>query len=160
MKKRKLIFILFSLFSLFVMVACENSNKDDDFSNDFEDSNIPVNTISLNEYESDNYIFDNTITNASGSVSYELFVRSFYDSNNDGIGDLNGVKEKLPYFKDLGIKTLWLMPIMPSPTYHGYDVTDYYGINEDYGTMADFENLTKEAEKYNIDIIKTVIKYE
>ena len=156
MKKRKIIVILFSLFSLLSMVAC-NTEAPDDFDDFEEPSQTVINTINLNEYESDNYLFDNSISNENGSVSYEVFVRSFYDSNNDGIGDLNGVKAKLPYFKDLGIKTLWLMPIMPSPTYHGYDVTDYYDINSDYGTMADFEALTTEAEKYNIDIMIDIV---
>jgi len=101
----------------------------------------------------DDYVIDEDVSNENGSMSYEVFVRSFYDSNGDGIGDLNGVTYKLPYFKSLGIKTLWLMPIMPSPTYHGYDVSDYYSIHKDYGTIDDYKNLVKEAEKYNIDIM-------
>ena len=101
----------------------------------------------------DDYVIDENVSNENGSMSYEVFVRSFYDSNGDGIGDLNGVTYKLPYFKSLGIKTLWLMPIMPSPTYHGYDVSDYYSIHKDYGTIDDYKNLVKEAEKYNIDIM-------
>ena len=60
------------------------------------------------------------------SVFYEIFVRSFKDSNGDGIGDINGLIEKLDYLQDLGVTGLWLMPIHPSPSYHGYDVTDYY----------------------------------
>ena len=75
------------------------------------------------------------------TVFYEIFVRSFYDSNGDGIGDLNGVTQKLDYLKDLGVGAVWLMPIFPSPSYHGYDVTDYYSVNPQYGTLADFKNL-------------------
>ncbi|WP_039944701.1 alpha-amylase family glycosyl hydrolase [Thermicanus aegyptius] len=86
-------------------------------------------------------------------VNYEIFVRSFYDSNGDGIGDLNGVTEKLDYLKDLGVEGIWLMPIQPSPSYHGYDVTDYYGINPDYGTVEDFKRLITEAHKRNIRVI-------
>lgn len=86
-------------------------------------------------------------------MHYELFVRSFYDSNGDGIGDLNGVKAKLPYLSEMGYKSLWLMPICPSPTYHGYDITDYYEINPDYGTLADFDGLVAAAKTYNIDIM-------
>lgn len=86
-------------------------------------------------------------------VYYEIFVRSFYDSNGDGIGDLNGVTEKLDYLKDLGVEGIWLMPIMPSPSYHGYDVTDYYGINPDYGTKEDFKRLVSEAHKRNIHVL-------
>ncbi len=87
------------------------------------------------------------------SVFYEIFVRSFYDSNGDGKGDFNGVTAKLDYLKSLGISGIWLMPINPSPSYHGYDVTDYYGVNPDYGTMDDFKNLVSEAHKRGIKLI-------
>ncbi len=80
------------------------------------------------------------------AVFYEIFVRSFYDSNGDGIGDLNGIIEKLDYLNDgnpsttsdLGINAIWLMPIFPSSSYHGYDVTDYFSVNPEYGTIEDF----------------------
>jgi glycosidase len=87
------------------------------------------------------------------SVFYEIFVRSFYDSDGDGDGDLNGLVEKLDYLQDLGVTGLWLMPIHPSPSYHGYDVTDYYDIHPDYGTLDDFKRLVAEAKKRNIRII-------
>jgi glycosidase len=86
-------------------------------------------------------------------VVYQLFVRSFADSDGDGIGDFTGIKENLDYFTELGIDTLWLMPIHPSPTYHGYDVMDYYDVNPDYGTMADFDALVQAADEAGIDII-------
>lgn len=86
-------------------------------------------------------------------VHYEIFVRSFADSNGDGIGDLNGVTSRLNYLKDLGVSALWLMPINPSPSYHKYDVTDYYGIDPEYGTMADFKRLLTEAHRRNIKVI-------
>ena len=72
---------------------------------------------------------------------YEIFVASFYDSNEDGSGDLRGIAEKLPMLSDLGVTGLWLMPIHPSPSYHKYDVLDYYAIDSAYGNMADFEAL-------------------
>ena len=84
---------------------------------------------------------------------YEIFVYSFYDTNNDGIGDLNGVTAKLDYIKEMGFNGIWLMPIHPSPTYHKYDVTDYYAIHPDYGTLEDFKNLVDEAHKRGIRII-------
>ncbi|MCX8029380.1 MAG: alpha-amylase family glycosyl hydrolase [Brevinematales bacterium] len=87
------------------------------------------------------------------SVGYEIFVRSFYDSNGDGIGDFNGIIQKLDYLKSLGVDYIWLMPIHPSKEYHGYDVIDYYDVNPQFGTMADFENLIKEAKKRGIKII-------
>jgi len=86
-------------------------------------------------------------------VSYEIFVRSFADSNGDGIGDLNGITMKLPYLKNLGIEAIWLTPICPSPTYHKYDVTDYKAIDPEYGTMDDFKNLVYQAHILNIKVI-------
>ncbi len=87
------------------------------------------------------------------SVFYEIFVRSFYDSNGDGNGDLNGLISKLDYLRDLGVTGIWLMPIHPSPSYHGYDVTDYYTVNPEYGTLDDFKRLLKEAHQRGIRII-------
>ncbi len=87
------------------------------------------------------------------TVFYEIFVRSFRDSDGDGVGDFNGITEKLDYLQGLGIKGLWLMPINPSPSYHGYDVTDYYAVNPDYGIMDDFKRLLEEAHKRDIKII-------
>ena len=89
----------------------------------------------------------------NNTVFYEIFVRSFRDSDGDGIGDFNGITEKLDYLQALGVKGLWLMPINPSPSYHGYDVTDYYGVNSAYGTMDDFKHLLEEAHKRDIKII-------
>ena len=92
---------------------------------------------------------------------YEIFVGSFYDSNNDGIGDIKGVIEKLDYLNagdkktdnDLGVDGIWLMPIMPSPTYHKYDIKDYYSIDPQYGTMEDFQELIDKCNKRNIKLI-------
>ena len=72
-------------------------------------------------------------------VFYEIFVRSFADSNGDGVGDLKGVTAKLDYLAELGIEGLWLTPIFYSPSYHKYDVTDYYRINRGFGTDEDLE---------------------
>lgn len=95
------------------------------------------------------------------TVFYEIFVRSFYDSDGNGVGDFNGITAKLDYLNDgdpqtktdLGITGIWLMPIFPSPSYHGYDVTDYYGVNPQYGTMDDFKRLVEEAHKRDIHVV-------
>jgi len=94
-------------------------------------------------------------------VFYEIFVRSYQDSDGNGIGDFQGLISRLDYLNDgdpntkndLGITGIWLMPIMPSPTYHGYDITDYYGINPDYGDMDDFKEFVQEAHKRGIAVI-------
>lgn len=84
---------------------------------------------------------------------YEIFVRSFYDTDGNGIGDFNGITQKLGYLQQLGINAIWLMPIHPSPSYHGYDVINYYAVNSDYGTMQDFKNLLLEAHKRGMHIV-------
>ncbi len=84
---------------------------------------------------------------------YEIFVYSFYDSDGDGIGDLNGVTEKLDYLADLGVNGIWLMPIMPSTTYHKYDTTDYMSIDKEYGTMEDFDKFIEACHQKGINVI-------
>jgi alpha-amylase len=94
-------------------------------------------------------------------VFYELHVRSFYDSNGDGIGDFKGVIEKMDYLNDgdpltttdLGVGAIWMMPIHPTTTTHGYDVIDYYDVNPQYGTMADFQLLVDEAHTRGMRVI-------
>ncbi|MBP7401699.1 MAG: hypothetical protein KBA30_03720 [Clostridia bacterium] len=85
---------------------------------------------------------------------YEVFVRSFCDSDGDGLGDLAGVTSRLDYIgEDLGADGIWLMPIMPSPSYHKYDVTDYFSIDPEYGTLEDFDTLLAEAHARDIHVI-------
>jgi alpha-amylase len=94
-------------------------------------------------------------------VFYEIFVRSFYDSDGNGIGDFKGLMQKLDYLNDgnpatttdLGVTALWLMPIMESPSYHGYDVVDYKKIEQDYGTNQDFKNFLDSAHARGIKVI-------
>ena len=94
---------------------------------------------------------------AKNAVFYEIFVRSFADGNGDKKGDLKGVTQNLDYLKDLGVDGIWLMPINTSPSYHGYDVVDYYNINKDYGTIEDFKELLTEAHKRGIKIIMDLV---
>ena len=91
------------------------------------------------------------------SACYEVFVRSFYDSNGDGIGDLNGLTQKLDYIKGLGADCIWLMPVAESPSYHGYDVSDYYTIEPDYGTNDDFKRFMGEAHRRGIKVIVDLV---
>jgi glycosidase len=100
-----------------------------------------------------------------GGVCYEIFVRSFYDSNGDGVGDLNGLIQKLDYVNDgkpgsrsdLGANCIWLMPIAESPSYHGYDVSDYYKVDREYGTNEDFKRLMAEAHKRGIRVLVDLV---
>jgi alpha-amylase len=129
---------IISLFALFLitiaLVACKPS-----------ETVIPTNVIDL---ESINPLND---------VYYEIFVRSFADSNSDGIGDLNGITQNLDYLANLGVTALWLMPINPSPSYHGYSVTDYYDIESDYGTLEDLQNLVDAAKAQDIKIVLDLV---
>ena len=91
-------------------------------------------------------------------VGYQIYPRSFYDSNNDGIGDLNGITAKLDYLKELGITLIWVCPIFKSPMDdNGYDISDYYDVNPEFGTKEDLERLIKEAEKRGIKIILDLV---
>lgn len=99
------------------------------------------------------------------TVFYEIFVRSFKDSDGDGVGDINGLIENLDYLNDgdpatttdLGITGIWLMPITESPSYHGYDVVDYYAVDQEYGTKEDFQRLMEEAHRRGIRIIVDLV---
>lgn len=90
-------------------------------------------------------------------VYYSVFVQSFYDSNGDGIGDISGLTSKLDYLKDLGVQGLWLLPVHPSPSYHKYDVSDYYSIHPDYGTLNDYRKFVKEAHKRNMVVLLDLV---
>ncbi len=100
-----------------------------------------------------------------GATCYEVFVRSFRDSDGDGIGDLNGLIAALDYINDgnprstrsLGARCLWLMPIMESPGYHGYDVSDYYRVARAYGTNDDFKRLMTESHKRGIKVLVDMV---
>lgn len=92
------------------------------------------------------------------AVIYEIYPRSFQDSNGDGIGDLNGITQRLDYLKSLGVDAIWLTPIYPSPQVDfGYDISDYENIDPQYGTLADFDRLVAEAKKRDIRIIMDMV---
>ena len=92
------------------------------------------------------------------AIIYQLHVKAFADSNNDGIGDFAGLTEKLPYLQDLGVTTLWLLPFYPSPGRDdGYDIADYGDINPDFGTMKDFRRFIQEAKKRGLRVITELV---
>ena len=101
----------------------------------------------------------------AGGTCYEIFVRSFFDGDGDGIGDLNGLIRKLDYINDgnpasktdLGADCVWLMPVAASPSYHGYDVSDYYRVEPDYGTNADFKRLVAAAHRRGIRVLVDMV---
>src|SRR5271163_2367638 len=93
-----------------------------------------------------------------GAVVYEIYPRSFQDSNGDGIGDLNGITSRLDYLKVLGVDAVWLSPIYPSPQVDfGYDISDYESVDPAYGTLADFDRLVAEAKKRDLKIIMDMV---
>jgi alpha-amylase len=100
-----------------------------------------------------------------GATCYEVFVRSFFDSNGDGIGDLNGLTSRLDYINDgkpesqsdLGASCIWLMPVAESPSYHGYDVSNYYLVEPDYGTNEDFKRFVAEAHRRGIKVLVDMV---
>ena len=88
------------------------------------------------------------------SVVYQIYPRSFMDSNGDGIGDINGIVEKLDYLKELGVDVLWLSPVYKSPNDdNGYDISDYQDIMDDFGTMSDFDRMLQEAHKQIVECL-------
>ena len=92
------------------------------------------------------------------SVVYQIYPRSFCDSNGDGIGDINGIRSKLWYLKELGIDVIWLSPVYASPNAdNGYDISDYYGISPEYGSMEDMKDLIRECENCGIRILMDLV---
>ncbi|ERJ13167.1 alpha-amylase family glycosyl hydrolase [Haloplasma contractile] len=148
MKSIKLIVVTFIIA---ILASCGNGDLDVETtdttkkqqSNELKEK---VKNLDANFIESDHH-----------GVYYEIFVRSFADADGDGIGDFKGITEKMPYLADLGIEGIWLMPMFESPSYHGYDVVDYYNVEKDYGTMEDFEEMLAVAEQHGIDVIVDLV---
>jgi len=100
-----------------------------------------------------------------GATCYEIFVRSFFDSDGDGIGDLRGLTQKLDYIndgdastnRDVGARCIWLMPVNEASSYHGYDATDYYRVEQDYGTNDDFKRLVAQAHRRGIAVLVDMV---
>lgn len=142
----------------FALAGCATSTNSSSSSDTMPDIIIPgtssssLDTVSLEKGDG-TYGLKGSVDNSGGSLSYEIFVRSFYDSDGDGVGDFKGVAEKAGYLKKLGVGQVWLMPVNPSPSYHGYDVTDYYGVNSEYGTMDDFKSMLSALKSSGINVL-------
>ncbi|KPK35121.1 MAG: alpha-amylase [Nitrospira bacterium SG8_35_1] len=92
------------------------------------------------------------------AIIYELHVKTFFDSNNDGIGDFKGLTQKLDYLKDLGVTAIWILPFYPSPLKDdGYDIADYYNVNPHYGMLRDFREFLREAHRRSIRVITELV---
>ncbi|HES5871402.1 TPA: alpha,alpha-phosphotrehalase, partial [Streptococcus pyogenes] len=91
-------------------------------------------------------------------VVYQIYPKSYKDTTGNGVGDLRGIIDKLPYLQELGIDMIWLNPFYPSPQRdNGYDVSDYTAVNPDFGTMADFEDLVKAAKEHQIELMLDMV---
>lgn len=145
MKRRFLAAALTAALMVSMLSGCASSKKDTQ--SDTQQAAVTTSMEQLNSKNEADIIDDNYRT------CYEVFVHSFYDSNDDGIGDLNGLAKKLDYIQDLGCNEIWMMPIMPSPSYHKYDITDYENIDPQYGTLDDFDNLISKCHDKGINVL-------
>lgn len=149
----KRISILLLLVLSLVLFGC---SSDEPTSNDVEKDPEEVTEQMPEEGEEEELVLadlEHNIDWVEESIFYQVFVRTFYDGSGDGVGDFQGLKEQIPYFVDLGVDALWLMPINTASSYHGYDVEDYYEIEPDFGTMDDFEAFLEEAHNNDIKVI-------
>jgi len=157
----------FFLLIVLLLSACQVLPADPTSTNEVGEMSktplLPVPTFTVTPSPTPNplYVGTNGYPWWNDVVFYEVFVRSFYDSDGDGIGDINGLIEKLDYLNDgdpdttddLGVTGLWLMPITVSPSYHGYDVVDYFMVDPDYGTNEDFKRLVSEAHARGMRVV-------
>ncbi len=137
---------LLSLLTVAVLASCGNTEITDGTEKSTE-TTTGVEDAVINEVLRPSVLSDNYRN------YYEIFVASYADSNKDGIGDLNGIKAKLPFLAENGYTGIWLTPIFASSSYHKYDINDYFSIDSSFGTMEDLKNLVKEAHKRNIKVI-------
>lgn len=143
--------------ALFLMVGCQSQAKETKKVEQFECAKYEREEMPEKEQVYPNPVKMAESAQAKYDSVYQIFVGSFNDTNQDGVGDIKGITEKLDYIKSLGFKAIWLTPIHPSPTYHKYDVRDYRGIDSQFGTLADYEALIAEAHKRDIRIIQDLV---
>ena len=139
------------LLALLLLVGCAPAGANTDSSAAPEDPGAVLATKTEKALQQIRALGENPDDNYR--TFYEIFVYSFCDSNGDGIGDLQGVISKLDYLQELGIGGIWLMPIHPSTSYHKYNVSDYYAIDPQYGTMEDFDQLIAACDQRDIHVI-------
>ena len=152
--KRLLALIIATMMAMSLVVGCTSEKKQPEKveqSNE-EKKQTPERYYSVANWEAQENIIDDNYRNY-----YHLFVYSFADSNGDGVGDFKGITNKLDYIAELGYNGIWLSPIHQSTTYHKYDVVDYYTIDEEYGTMEDFEKFMEECDKRGIKVILDLV---
>ena len=105
-----------------------------------------------------NFAFDDKTHWYKDAIIYELHIKAFFDSDNDGMGDFGGLMQKLDYLQDLGVTAIWVLPFYPSPLRDdGYDIADYYTINSRYGTIEQFKEFLAEAHKRNLKVITELV---
>ena len=147
-----------ALFLAVVMVGSTFAGCGKGKSNKEEETTIDKSSMTPEEYygvdgwEAQENVIDDNYRNY-----YHIFVYSFADSDGDGVGDLNGITSRLDYIEEMGFNGIWLSPIHQSTTYHKYDVVDYYSIDEEYGTMEDFDKFMEECEKRGIKVILDLV---
>ena len=150
--KRMLALLLASIMVMSMVVGCNSEKKPADNKPQEENEITPEEYYGVANWEAEETIIDDNYRNY-----YHIFVYSFADSNGDGIGDIEGITNKLDYIAELGYNGIWLSPINQSTTYHKYDVVDYYSIDKEYGTMEDFEKFIEECDKRGIKVILDLV---
>ncbi|MCK8125680.1 alpha-amlyase [Pseudoalteromonas sp. S1610] len=136
-------FTLSALALAIMLTGCQSAPSLNNYTNNTETS--PLNTEQQANPWWENAIF------------YQIWPRSFYDSDADGHGDFNGMTQKLPYLQELGVNALWLTPMFEAPSYHGYDFTEFYQVENDYGSMAEFEAFIKAADDKGMKVILDLV---
>ncbi|OLF80314.1 alpha-amlyase [Pseudoalteromonas haloplanktis] len=136
-------FTLSALALAIMLTGCQSAPSLNNITNNTETS--PLNTEQQANPWWENAIF------------YQIWPRSFYDSDADGHGDFNGMTQKLPYLQELGVNALWLTPMFEAPSYHGYDFTEFYQVENDYGSMAEFEAFIKAADDKGMKVILDLV---
>ncbi len=148
MKIVKKTFLLLALVFLLFLTSCFQTSM----SQSLVSSNPHSNSTNTGDSAS-----NLSINEVKYPVVYEIFIRSFYDSDGDGVGDINGVSQKVDYLRKLGIDAVWFMPFNEAVSYHGYDITDYYNVEKDYGTMEDLENMIQVLHENGIKVIMDLV---